>query len=303
MNLTVEDIYYGQTVTPVFKTDSDGSVTIMYKLTVAPDSAYSATVPTATGDYTARAVVSETAVYESAVCYTEFSISYLEAPQVAYNPTGTSGKEGYFTSDVQLAAPEGYTISATSDGEYSNSIPYTEELDKIYLRRDDGALTSAITINEKPRIDKSAPSITASAGPIATGSVIYVSDMNVTISDPNLKSLTVNDEPIDLKPGTSNVITLSPGYGIKTFVITAEDIAGNVTTIEFTLKAKWLEDKIILPDVVLPLFSEESYNLDDGRWIVTKNTTSGTVKDTTVYNSDLPVYVNEDGDYTFTKVI
>ena len=127
--------------------------------------------------------------------------------------------------------------------------------------------------------------------------------MNVTISDPNLKSLTVNDEPIDLKPGTSNVITLSPGYGIKTFVITAEDIAGNVTTIEFTLKAKWLEDKIILPDVVLPLFSEESYNLDDGRWIVTKNTTSGTVKDTTVYNSDLPVYVNEDGDYTFTKVI
>ena len=303
MNLTVEDVYYGQTVTPVFKTDSDGSVTIMYKLTVAPDSAYSATVPTATGDYTARAVVSETAVYESAVCYTEFSISYLEAPQVAYNPTGTSGKEGYFTSDVQLAAPEGYTISATSDGEYSNSIPYTEELDKIYLRRDDGALTSAITINEKPRIDKSAPSITASVGPIATGSVIYVSDMNVTISDPNLKSLTVNDEPIDLKPGTSNVITLSPGYGIKTFVITAEDIAGNVTTIEFTLKAKWLEDKIILPDVVLPLFSEESYNLDDGRWIVTKNTTSGTVKDTTVYNSDLPVYVNEDGDYTFTKVI
>ncbi len=303
MYLTVEDVYYGQTVTPVFKTDSDGSVTIMYKLTVAPDSAYSATVPTATGDYTARAVVSETAVYESAVCYTEFSISYLEAPQVAYNPTGTSGKEGYFTSDVQLAAPEGYTISATSDGEYSNSIPYTEELDKIYLRRDDGALTSAITINEKPRIDKSAPSITASAGPIATGSVIYVSDMNVTISDPNLKSLTLNGEPIELKPGTSNVITLSPGYGIKTFVITAEDIAGNVTTIEFTLKAKWLEDKIILPDVVLPLFSEESYNLDDGRWIVTKNTTSGTVKDTTVYNSDLPVYVNEDGDYTFTKVI
>ena len=303
MDLTVEDIYYGQTVTPTFKTDSDGSVTIMYKLTVAPDSAYSTTVPTVTGKYTARATVSETDTYEGAVCYKEFSISYLEAPQVAYNPTGKSGNNGYFTSDVQLAAPEGYTISATSDGEYSNSIPYTDELDKIYLRRDDGALTSAITIIEKPRIDKSAPSITASAGPIATGSVIYVSDMNVTISDPNLKSLTLNGEPIDLKQGTSNVITLSPGYGIKTFVITAEDIAGNVTTIEFTLKAEWLEDKIILPDVVLPLFSEESYNLDDGQWIVTKNTTSGAVKDTTVYNSDLPVYVNEDGDYTFTKVI
>ena len=302
MDLTVEDIYYGQTVTPSFKTDSDGSVTIMYKLTVAPDSAYSTTVPTVTGKYTARATVSETDTYEGAVCYKEFSISYLEAPQVAYNPTGKSGNEGYFTSDVQLAAPEGYTISATTDGEYSKSIPYTEGMDKIYLKRDDGALTSAITITNKPMIDKSAPAITTSTGSIADGSVMYASDMSITISDTNLKSLKVNGEVIDIKAGTSNVITLSPGYGIKKFVIIAEDIAGNVTTIEFTLKAEWLENKIILPDVSLPLFSEESYTLDDGQWIVTKKTTSGTVKDTTVYNGDLPVYVNEDGDYTFTKV-
>ncbi len=302
MNLTVKDIYYGQTVSPTFETDSDGSVTIMYKLSTAPDSAYSTVAPTTTGKYTARATVSETAVYEGAACYKEFSISYLEAPQVAYTPTGKAGNDGYFTSDVQLAAPEGYTISSTSNGEFTKSIPYTEGMNTIYLKRDDGARTAAITITDKPRIDKVAPAIASSTGAIATGSIIYSSDMNITVSDTHLKSLKVNGEDIELKSGTSNVITLNPGYGIKSFVITAEDIAGNVTTIEITLKAEWLENKIILPNVSLPLFSEESYTLDNGQWIVTKNTTSDTVKDNTVYNGDLPFYVNEDGDYTFTKV-
>ena len=302
MNLTVKDIYYGQTVSPTFETDSDGSVTIMYKLSTAPDSAYSTVAPTTTGKYTARATVSETAVYEGAACYKEFSISYLEAPQVAYNPTGKLGNDGYFTSDVQLAAPEGYTISATANGVFTKSIPYTEGMNTIYLKRDDEARTAAITITDKPRIDKVAPAIASSTGAIATGSIIYSSVMNITVSDTHLKSLKVNDEPVDIKTGTSKTITLDPENGIKTFVITAEDIAGNVTTIEFTLKAEWLENKIIVPDSVLPLEANENYSLDEGNWIVTKVTDDAQVTDSTVYNGNIPFCVAEDGDYTFTKV-
>ena len=85
-------------------------------------------------------------------------------------------------------------------------------------------------------------------------------------------------------------------------IITAEDVAGNVTTIEITLKAEWLENKIIIPDSVLPLEAYENYSLDEGNWIVTKGTGDDQVTDTTIYGGNMPFYVEEDGDYTFTRV-
>ena len=131
---------------------------------------------------------------------------------------------------------------------------------------------------------------------------MYVSNLNLTVDDPNLKSLKVNGEPINLTADKDNVLTLSPGFGTKTFKITAEDEAGNISNIEFTLKAEWLESKTIIPDVVLPLEGNESYNLEEGYWIVTRNTPEGPVKDNTVYSGGMPFYVEEGGDYTFTKV-
>ena len=96
---------------------------------------------------------------------------------------------------------------------------------------------------------------------------MYASDFILNVSDPNLRSLKVNGETVDLKNYKDGyTLTLNPGYGSQTYKIMAEDEAGNVTTIEFTLKAEWLKDKVIIPDVVLPLEGNESYNLGDGYW-------------------------------------
>ena len=91
-----------------------------------------------------------------------------------------------------------------------------------------------------------------------------------------------------------NILSLDPGYGYIEYTIVAEDEAGNITTFMFILMAEWRREGILPPDVVLPLFVEETYKLDTGTWTVND--------DTTVYNGGMPVYVNEDGDYTFTKV-
>ena len=129
-----------------------------------------------------------------------------------------------------------------------------------------------------------------------------MSYLNITVDDPNLKSLKVNGEPVNLSTDKDNVLSLTSGFGTKTFKITAEDEAGNVSDVEFTLKAEWLENKTIIPDVPLPLEGNEYYNLDDGYWIVTKNTSEGSVQDNTVYSGNMPFYVEEGGDYIFTKV-
>ena len=118
--------------------------------------------------------------------------------------------------------------------------------------------------------------------------------MMVSASDDNLLSLTVNGEPVDLETSGS-VMTLSPGNGIMTYRIVAEDLAGNVSVIEFVLMAEWLESRIIPEGLILPLSMGEGYNLDEGNWTV-----SG---DDTVYNGGLKIFVNENGDYTFTKVV
>ena len=303
MELTIKDFYVGQTVDIEYKSNSDGKMSVMYKRSDAPNSAYTSVAPTDPGKYTARATVPATDIYESASCTTEFSITYLEAPQPAYIPTGKEGNNDYFTSDVTLKAPDGYKISATYGENYAPSIPYTEGLEKIYLKRDDGALTAAITITNKPKIDKSAPTLTSSTGDLNEGDVIYAASMDVDVSDLNLTSITVNGEKVDLKSLKGKKLTLSSGMGTADYKITAEDVAGNITTIDFTLKAEWLENKVILPGVALPLAEDESYTLDSGSWTVTMNDADGNiVEDTTVYNGDMPVYVNAGGDYTFTKV-
>ena len=303
MELTIKDFYVGQSVDIEYKSNSDGKMSVMYKRSDAPDSAYTSVAPKDPGKYTARATVPATDIYESASCTTEFSITYLEAPQTAFIPTGKEGNNDYFTSDVVLKAPDGYKISSTFGQNYAPSIPYTEDLEKIYLKRDDGALTAAITITNKPKIDKSAPTLTSSTGDLNEGDVIYASSMDVDVSDLNLTSITVNGEKVDLKSLKGRKLTLSSGMGTADYKITAEDVAGNITTIDFTLKAEWLENKVILPGVALPLAEDESYTLDSGSWTVTMNDADGNiVEDTTVYNGDMPVYVNTSGDYTFTPV-
>ncbi len=298
--------YAGTDYKPSVKTNSDSAADAIfeYKAKNAPDSAYSTVAPKTPGTYNVRVTLRETNNFAQHVASTEFSIVYLEAPAVAYTMTGTKGKNDFFTSDVELKAPDGYKISSVYGRNYENSIPYTDKMSSVYLMRtSDNALTGAIALKTRPQIDADAPAFKTTAGTVKPGDVLYTSSYVITVDDPNLRTLTVNGEPINLKAAGGNVLTLSPGFGIVTYKIVAEDAAGNKNTVEFTLKAEWLESRIVIPDVVLPLESNESYNLGDGYWLVTRNTPEGPVTDNTVYSGNMPFYVNEGGDYTFTRVI
>ncbi len=299
MDLSVPDTYAGLAVKATFNTDSDGTVTIMYKASGASDTAYSAAAPKEVGSYVARASVSETAKYEAAECTANFRIVYLEAPATPFVMSGTTGKNGYYTSDVVLNAPAGYTISTTFGTGYSASVPYTEGLTSIYLKRNDGALTGAISIGTAPKIDKVAPSITSSSGSISNGSVVYTSGLTIGANDPHLASLTVNGQSVN--PATG--MTLTPGMWIKTFTITAEDEAGNVTTISITLKAQWLENKILPADVELPLPTNEVFYFGEGQWIVTKIVKGEKIVDPTVYNGNMPFYVDSAADSYYVTLV
>ncbi len=296
--------YVGTEYKPSITTNSDGvaKAVIEYKEKNALDDKYTTTAPTTFGTYIARVTIPETPSFASIMTTIEFDVIYLEAPAKPFELTGTAGKNDYYVSTVELKAPAGYTISAIYGGTYTESITYTDTLTSVYLKRtEDNALTSAIAVN-KLKIDTQAPSFKAGTGAIASGSVMYISNINITVDDPNLKSLKVNGEPVNLSTDKDNVLTLSPGFGTKTFTITAEDEAGNVSNVEFTLKAEWLENKTIIPDFALPLEGNEYYNLDEGYWVVTKNTPEGPVQDSTVYSGGMPFYVEESGEYIFTRV-
>ena len=301
-SVEVDDPYVGTKYAPVLTTNSDGKADAKfeYRERSAPDSDYSKDKPTAAGTYVVRATVPETATYGKAVCTNEFTISYLPAPEDPYTMKGTNGTNGYFTSDVDLIPADGYEISVTFGEDYSDSVPYSDDLNVVYLRRTkDGALTSAVAVDTRPKIDKDSPAISDDAGSLIDGSVHYGKDYKLRIDDPNLASLSVNGKPVE-DAGDGTELTLDPGNYMRTFLLEAVDEAGNKTLIQITVKADWMKDMILPPDLLLPLIKEEMYKLGDGKWKVTL--TNGTSDDPTVYNGNTPVYVMADGDYIFSTV-
>ena len=289
--INVENIYAGQSVNPVVDTDSDGrdGVKYLYKNTGAPDSTYSSSAPINVGSYTVQAVIPETDSFVAASCTAEFEVTYLDAPDNPFSFSGTKGNNDYYITDVYLNAASGYSISGTFGGTYSSRIEYISEAQNVYLRRQsDGALTSAISVSQKLKIDKVAPEFLQGTN----GSTVYSDEMSVTVKDEHLMSLTIDGDDVGVKKEEATA-ELDPENGEKSFKLVAEDEAGNTSSLNMTLKATWLKDKIIPANKLLPLVKSESYKLDNGKWTV-----SG---DSTVYSGGWDVYVNSDGSYTFTK--
>ena len=181
-SVTINDIskvYDGEPVTVTYQTLSTGKVTVEYKAKTADDSAYTANTPSAVGDYTVRVTVAEDGNYTEASATKDFTIRYLEAPENPYTLSGEKGDNGWYTSDVTITPPEGYTVSSTLPGEYAEKLTIDKSADgvTIYLKNQQGQMTDAITVSEKINIDKDDPTITA------TGNTTeYLQSDMVTIS-------------------------------------------------------------------------------------------------------------------------
>lgn len=175
----ISKIYDGQSVSNViYQASSTGDAKVEYKVRGDENSTYTTAKPSAVGEYTVRVTVAADDDYNEASATADFSITYLDTPNPAYTLSGTEGQNGWYTSDVTITPPEGYTVSSTLDGEYSESLTVTESAKstEIYLKNEQGQMTDAISVVEI-KIDKDNPSITA------TGNTTdYLTDNTVEIT-------------------------------------------------------------------------------------------------------------------------
>lgn len=143
---------------PTYDFLSSGTAVIEYKAKGADDSTYTQTAPNTVGEYTVRITVAEDENYAEASTTRDFDISYLDAPQEPYALIGPAGTNGWYTGDVTLKPADGYTVSTTLNGTYSEHLLYTETSEDIivYLKNRDGQMTGAITAGTV-KIDRTAP--------------------------------------------------------------------------------------------------------------------------------------------------
>ena len=101
--------YGGTANTPsVTGNTGNGDVTYLYKLKTADDAAYSATVPTAAGEYTVKAVIAETDEYKAGEATADFTIA--KATPTPEAPTNLTADYGKKLSDIRL--PDGWAWNA-----------------------------------------------------------------------------------------------------------------------------------------------------------------------------------------------
>ena len=298
--IVIENYYYGMVPKAEISSNSDmvSRAEVYYKSADSGDENFSTAYPLSVGNYVAKVIVPMSDDYNSAEDRTEFNVSYLPTPATPYTLGGTEGKNGYYKSDVELVAPEGYKIASSVSEEGSSRVAYTEGMNGFYLRRtDDGATTAFIPITETIKIDKEIPVLAGTARDqdgqsvgIVHGMTYLADTMTFTITDDHLVSLTINGSKTAVTGGKA-VVSLDAEQGIKDFVIAAEDEAGNVYNVTITLMATWYKDKIIPMGAPVPLSAGELYNLGGGIWRVNGGQT--------LYPGGGSFCVVIPGDYTF----
>ena len=155
----ISKVYDGQPVSAVtYQASSTGKVTVEYKVR----GTYTPTKPSAVGEYTVRVTVAADDDYNEASATADFEITYLTTPSDPFQLSGTEGTGGWYTSNVTITPPEGYTISNTLNGEYSNALTVSASAENvtIYLKNEQRQMTNAVLVGEI-KIDKDDPTITA----------------------------------------------------------------------------------------------------------------------------------------------
>lgn len=284
-----EDIYYGSS--PVIeKVSSNGTenAIVEYKNLDADNAVYMADVPEKPGNYSVRAVFPETDKYTKAEATADFKITYLPLPEQPYKLSGTKGKNGFYISFVKITPPQGYLISASSDGTYGNAVTFqtSKENANVYLMNGRNEKTDAVPVGSF-KIDTRLPVIGAK-----DKSVSYGDTVEVIVSDTNLSHVMVNGSEVEFS-GTSAKLLLESGNGKKEYEITATDLAGNKNTVNITVAASWLKSGVVPNGTAIRLTANQRYMLGSGTWKV-----SG---DSTNYTGTTGFYVGSEGEYIFTK--
>lgn len=180
----ISKVYDGSAVPDVtYNTDSTGTVNVEYKSRDAEDNKYITDKPFAVGKYTVRVTVEADDDYTDASATADFEIIYLTTPSKPFEISGTSGDNGWYTSDVMITPPEGHTVSEALNGEYSEGLTISASAEnvKLYLKNESGQMTGAISVGNI-KIDKDDPVITANGD---TNIYLQSDTARITVSDSN----------------------------------------------------------------------------------------------------------------------
>jgi len=287
--IEVANIYYGAEVEPIIASDTNSTdgAKIEYKKKDAANSEYRTDKPTEVGSYTARVTFAENNTYTSCTDTTDFDITYLPIPDDAYVIRGNKGENGYYISKVEIIPKDGYSVASKLDGSYKESLEFTSSQDsvKAYLMKDETGEKTKGKMLPVLKIDITLPMMSATHGQI-----YYGESLTVDISDCNLSVVTVNNAKVKVSDGKAQLI-LGSDNGSNYYRIYAKDIAGNSRQIDITVADEWLQTGIIPANKLVRLSLNTAYQLDNGMWKV-----SG---DTTQYSGGQTFYVRSGGEYTF----
>lgn len=231
----ISKIYNGIAVSDIAYTKSStGNVTVEYKLKDAEDSTYTTTKPSAVGDYTVRVTVATDENYTEASATKDFSITYLSKPDNPFTVSGTQVTNGWYTDNVEIKAPDGYTVSSALDGTYSDSVTISKSSEKvsIHLKNDQKQITDVIFVGDI-KIDKDNPTITVTGN---TTDYLQNDTVQIEVSDN-----TSGVAKIEVKKDDGEFVDITDSYasgysvtenGTYTFRVT--DNAGRTTETTLT---------------------------------------------------------------------
>ncbi len=279
---------------------SEAVLIVMYKEYGAPDETYTTEVPTAYGKYTVRITSSADGFYAPVNFEKDFSIDYLEAPAKGAAPTGVKGNGDWYTSDVVLTAPDGYLVSTSRDGKFTESVTWNENIKELfYKRKSDNAVTDAVKVSFKLKIDKDIPEVSfdpaygVQAPRNGETLRVYADELRFTFSDLNLKTVIADGKEYAASDGLFEVL-FAAGEDVESKTVTAFDEAGNSYSFTVEIWPAWRKDNTVPEGKEILLTQGIEYNL--------KGESSWKIKgDKTIYSGGGKFYIRTSGKYTFGK--
>lgn len=289
-------IYGGSASSPQISSSTNdvGKATVEYKPASADDSAYSSQKPSSVGNYTVRVTLPSNDDYTRAVGTANFSISYLRAPSPAYELDGAVGDSGWYKSEVEITAPEGYELSVGNRDNFTSEAYVVEEETtnlRIYLRKTaTGEQTDMISIANL-RVDAKMPEVKD----IKDGEEIYADTVELKFEEANLKAVSVDGKEAEVIQNEDGSYSVAMETGMRrlTHVLSVKDEAGNETKISLITGPAWLKDGII---------GEGNYYLETGMEYHTPEGSQWSMAgDATIYAGGIDFYANKEGEFSFSR--
>ena len=147
--VSVENLYYGQTVSTTVSSDTNGTdnVTVYFKRAEEDDSTYTTEAPRRVGTYKVKAVFAETANYTELVVEGEFTITRISETRGMYS-ISSPNRDGVYEGPVVITGMDGNLVSVSEQNGFKEQIVLNGSIEffRFFIKTPDGAITEAVIL-------------------------------------------------------------------------------------------------------------------------------------------------------------